>query len=379
MKPSTPQPPSQPTYSPLKHPLMQPLTLPTRIAAEFPNTQLNATPIEELFAKYEEIGFLYPAKKKLLLPHIGRITRNWKNALRAGNKLLWVLTHQGPKHKDFASIAVWKQSNYGVLAQHLVSSGNPYLSLKVMLAAQYRAEKHCSADSVRSSQNWFRPDNRYAFRIFASMYSKLGNKQAALSIFQYLQQPLSRIKSTPRTDLTVEEVTGIDPAFIAFVKSEYGGVFVKAEELDQEDIQLQKIGATYADYNLHRSRKILKVIDNGTGRIIGALVANRGPLGANFSFLENRAYLITDFSLSEERRSTVCGALLSAIKPYYQNLALGAIPIVTNEANSETLQQHGGRFIREYVQSIWLREGFSAWYDHINTFLERISRRKDVN
>jgi len=33
-------------------------------------------------------------------------------------------------------------------------------------------------------------------------------------------------------------------------------------------------------------------------------------------------------------------------------------------------------YIRVYVQSIWLREGFSAWYDHIASFLEKIEARE---
>ena len=135
-----------------------------------PTKEMN---INRLFNNYEKIGFLYPAKKKILKPFFSTIRNNWKKLAQSKEQLLWILSmNDDGEDPNYASISVWKQSNYGLFAQHLVSSGNPFLSLKVMMKAQYIAEHQFSDQEVRSSQNWFRPNNRYAYRIFASMFDK---------------------------------------------------------------------------------------------------------------------------------------------------------------------------------------------------------------
>ena len=336
--------------------------------------KFNEIEVEELFKKYEEIGFIYPAKKTLLDPYFNLIIQNWEKLLKSNKDLLWILTKEQTEKRHFASVSVWKQSNYGLLAQHLVSNGNPFLSLKVMLAAQFRAEHYYGPKEVQSSQNWFRPDNRYAYRVFASMYDKLGPENASLIRFQYLHLKLDQIPRRPQSVFTAEEVNGRDPKLIAFVKRQYGEVFVRAEELDREDIQLSGVGALFHNHGLKRSRKVLKIRDSRTQKILAVIIANRAPLGLNFSFLENRSYYILDKNLENDKRGLVLKAMNAAIKPYYKDFDLQAIPIVTDALSAKALQSQKATLFREYIQSIWMREGFSLWYNHIHSFLKRIER-----
>ena len=343
-------------------------------------TDYNSVTIDSLFAKYEEIGFLYPEKRQLLNPYFTQIKENWTRLLESKEQMLWILTKQEALKEHFASISVWKNSNRGVLAQHLVSTGNPFLSLKVMLAAQFKCEHHFDSSEVISSQNWFRPNNRYAYRIFASMYDKLGADKASLMKFQYLHMPLEAIDSHQGCPFRIEEVKGIDPEFTEFVKRQYSSVFVEAEELDQEDLHFSGLNDIFQQYGLARSRKIIKVINPTDGRICASIVANRAPMGLNFSFLENRAYYILDKALDLPLRDMpmryqIIRAMNTAIQPFYQDFPLGAIPIVTDESSSEILQLQQAKFLREYMQSIWMREGFAEWYQHILSFLKKIERR----
>lgn len=341
-----------------------------------PTIQFNQTSVDQLFQKYEDIGFIYPEKKQLLAPHFSQIRSNWKKALRTNEKLLWILTNQTAQDGAFASISVWRQSNYGLLAQHLVSSGNPFLSLEVMLAAQYKAEHEYGPDQVRSSQNWFRPNNRYAFRIFASMFDKLGDKKASLLKFDYLHQSLTAIKTVNDRRFIPEEVLGKDQALIDFVNGQYGEVFTRCEELDQTDIQLKSLAQTYGKYQLQRGRRVYKFKDAQTGEILACAITNKAPLGANFSFLEHRAYFIIDKSLPTEVRARLCRTMSATVKADYADFPLGSIPIVTDAKTSAVLQQQDATFTREYMQSIWLREGFSQWYEHIHSFLQKIRQRQ---
>lgn len=338
--------------------------------------RMNAAKIEDVFEKYREVGFLYPAKMQILRPHFTRITENWKRLVASNEQLLWILsaTERVPA-AHFASISAWKSGNYGYFAQHLVSTGNPHLSLKVMLRAQHYVEDKFSENEIRSSQNWFRPNNRYAYRVFASMYDKLGPEKAALLHHEYMHLPLNLIPDQDSGDYLAEEVAGVDPELIEFVKGQYGEVFVRAEELDQADVQFRGNGRLFRQYGLSLFRQLYKIRHPETGRVVACLIANRAPLGLNFSFLENRAYYIVDKKLLREEREAVLSRMHYAAYGTYYNIALGVVPIVTDPATAEVLFHQGAIKVRQYVQSIWMREGFRDWYDHIDSFLKRIERR----
>ncbi|MEL6355995.1 MAG: hypothetical protein AAFQ37_03580, partial [Bacteroidota bacterium] len=149
----------------------------------------------------------------------------------------------------------------------------------------------------------------------------------------------------------------------------------RAEELDTEDIQLLQLGYAFRKYGLRRSRRVYKIRNEQSGTIVACVIGNKAPMGLNFSFLEHRAYFILDRALEDDQRIKICQKMLATVQPYYQQFPLGAIPIVTDISTSEILQKMGSQFSREYMQSIWLREGFSEWYAHIDSFLRRIERR----
>lgn len=339
------------------------------------NVNVNEISVKALFKKYEDIGFIYPKKKALLKPHFDQITKHWQTLLQSKENLLWILTNAQNTKENFASISVIKQSNYGLLAQHLVSDGNPFLSLKVMLAAQFKAEHHYDENEVRSSQNWFRPDNRYAYRIFASMFKKLGDERASLIPFHYLHLKLDKIQASSSANYSVEKVVQPKADFIDFVSKEHGKVFLQAEELDGSDIELSKLGAKYKNHGLNRSRKVWSFKNRQTGKVIAAVVANRAPIGLNFSLLENRAYYILDRQLDSEERKAILALMNHTVKAYYEDFEQQAIPIVTDEKSAEALESLGADFLRKYMQSIWMRAGFPLWYEHIFSFLQRIEKR----
>lgn len=350
-------------------------TLPYRLVQK-EKIEMITHDVKNLFQKYDEIGFLYPAKKKLIAPYFEQIQDAWQKLCHSKEMLLWILALKDvKKEQNFASISVWKHNNSGFFAQHLVSTGNPFLSLKVMLQAQFVAGNYFSEQEVQSSQNWFRPNNRYAYRVFASMYKKLGTEKAALHKFQYLHLPLEHINAECSDQFRVEEVNGIDPDFSSFIKKNYGVVFLKAEELDKKDTGLKEIGQLYQNYGLKLGRRVLKIIDNQSQKILAATIANRAPIGLNFSYLENRAYYIIDPSLKEEACYAVLQLANDATRCHYKDFPLQIIPIVTNERTAEQLIALGARHVREYMQSIWLRSGFDQWYEHIESFLKRIERK----
>lgn len=336
----------------------------------------NQESVEKLFQHYEKVGFLYPEKMALLAPHMSKIISNWKKLLGSKEEFLWIFSRECQNNNNFSSVCAWKQSNFGMHAQHLVSDGNPLLSLKVMLACQFKAEHHYTKGEVNASQNWFRPNNRYAYRVFGSMYHKLGPEKAGLRVFHYLTLPLNQIPIANSPMIETTTVTGIDLELINFVKNQYGEVFVQAEELNQKDLQLANMQVKFQQYGLQRYRRVLKFSCKKTKQVVACAVVNRAPLGINFSFLENRVYYILGEHLTPRERIAVLKVMNNSIKEYYQDFALAAIPIVTDEKTAKSLVDLQAQFLRTYMQSIWMRSGFSLWFDHIYSFLRKIESRK---
>ena len=157
--------------------------------------------------------------------------------------------------------------------------------------------------------------------------------------------------------------------------NQYGQVFAKAEELDLEDIQQNNLGKKYAKYGLKKYRKVYSLRDRRSQKISAILIANRSPLGLNFSFLENRAYYIVAKELDATERNKVLKSMNTLAKIIYGEFDLQCVPIVTDKESSAVLQNQQASLQREYMQSIWLRAGFKEWYAHIESFLKRIERR----
>ncbi|MEO0895259.1 MAG: hypothetical protein AAFY71_02490 [Bacteroidota bacterium] len=345
----------------------------TQLLKEKFGVDFNHFSIEELFQKYEETGFIYPAKKEILQPHMAKISENWRRLKESKEDLLWYLTCQDEEKGYFSSVTAWRHSNNGMVAQHLISNGNPFLSLKVMMAAQTRAQ--FPDYEITSSQNWFRQNNRYAFRVFASMTDRLGPKTSSLNLFQYLHLKLEDASQELGLRYHIEEVIGPDQDLVHLVEDRYGEVFVKGEELDQDDILLNESTQSFAQYGLSRYRKIYKFMDKDSGKIAACIIANRAPLGLNFSFIENRCYFIISKEVELEYRNELVMAMARVAKVIYQDLELGVIPIVTDLFVAAELKEAGAIPIREYMQSIWLKDGFQQWYDHIESFWKKIEGR----
>ena len=139
---------------------------------------LNGISVGKLFEKYEEIGFIYPAKKELLGPHWPAINQHWKKLVEEGENLFWLLVNKDHGcSENFVSVSFFRQNNHCMMAQHLVSSGNPFLSLKVLLAAQFRAySNNCSkAGKIELRPGVYRsvePDQRYRDHLPDSLFGK---------------------------------------------------------------------------------------------------------------------------------------------------------------------------------------------------------------
>src|SRR5256714_2737850 len=245
--------------------------------------QINALSVDEIFELYEHTGFLYPDKAARLFPHLGQVRENWRRMLSAGESLLYVLT-AGDKKKGRASVAVWRTTQHGWLSQHLVAENNPYASRAVLLAAAAaRIRKGCDI----SAQNWFRPENRFPARVFGSMVQTIGERLSSVQRHAYFALPMSlslpassRIRVAPYHPSQKESLLEIAGAA-------RGSIYIMAEELGH-DVEFTAVDELYRDVGLRRTRHVWLAYRVNKDEPIGAAIAYRGPLGVNFSYLENR-------------------------------------------------------------------------------------------
>jgi hypothetical protein len=352
--------------------------LSTALEADF-RIQVNALGVDDLFALYERSGFLYPAKAARLTPHLAVVQDNWRRLLQAGDSLLYVLT-AGNDDDGYASVAVWRTTADSWVWQHLVCEGNPLRSRAVMLGGLARCVRQ---EIGKSQQDWFRPENRFPARVFGSMEESLGDSLASVRRYQYFAVPrlngrLHAVATCAAHRSGSVQIVRYDAsqheALCALATLARGRLYVTAEALDG-DVDLQAVGDLYRRVGLRRTRQVWLAYRRGSDQPVGAALAYRGPLGLNFSFLENRCDLLLNPELSQVEAEAVSEPLVAAARAAYADFELDDIPVITDEAAAPSLHALGGQFLRNYCQGVCLQDGVSQMYSHVDRFYTRLRKR----
>ncbi|MGC1453317.1 MAG: hypothetical protein WA830_25070 [Candidatus Sulfotelmatobacter sp.] len=329
--------------------------------------QVNAISVGELFALYERTGFLYPDKAARLTPHIEQVRENWRRMFRGGESLLYVLT-AGDEERGRASLAVWRTTHQGWTPQHLVSEGNPYASRAVMLAG--------SAASIlkgvdESHQNWFRPENRFPTRVFGSMVQTIGESYSSVQRHAYFSLPRRMSLTSGGAIRTVAYNSSHKAALCAVASAARGRIYVAAEEL-AGDVEFKAVDELYRRVGLRRTRHVWLAYKGNKEEPVGAAIAYRGPLGLNFSYLENRCDLLLHPTLPESEALGVVSSLLKASSVAYRDFELDVIPVITDQIAVPAMLKLGIEFVRHYCQGIWLKEGNPGFYRHVDRFYSKL-------
>ena len=331
--------------------------------------RLHEGSVSDLFELYERTGFLYPAKAARLFPYMDRVQDNWRRLLQAGDSLLYVLT--AGDSRGIASVAAWRTTQGSWNWQHLVCEGNPLASRAVMLGGLVRSMERGREES---QQNWFRPENRFPSRVFGSMTRTVGESVSSAEQHAYVAWPRQTAVSVdPRVRIVPYHESHQD-ALCALAAASRGSVYVKSEELDG-DVELHALDVLYRQVRLRRYRRVHLAYLPGRNEAAGATIAYRGPLGLNFSFIENRCDLLLDAGLSDADVTTVTSALVNAAVGEYALFELDDIPIMADIAATPALCALGGRFLRHYCHGIWLKDAQPALYGHVDRFYAPLLHR----
>jgi hypothetical protein len=331
--------------------------------------KVNAESQDRLFELYAQTGFLYPAKLLRLASYFPFVKENWRKGLRGGELVLFSVSTQNEATGGWASLSSWRSTQRGWHSQHLVSSGGPLCSRAVLLATK-AVRVHDGWD--RSYQNWFRPENRFPARVFGTLTQTIGEADSQLALLGLFNAPLAFAEATSNAAIAPDTRNGKRSGLYALAERTRGRVWAQAEDLDQDDIELDGVDQLYARVGLRRYRRIWLAHLPGRDEPAGAILAYRGPLGFSFSFLENRCELLLAPFLTAPEIASVSRALLRAAAGTYRDFAPGFIPLVADDRASPYLTSAGASLVRMYCQSIWLSSGFVGWYRHVEAFYERI-------
>lgn len=334
--------------------------------------QVNALSVNDVFALYERTGFLYPGKAARLFPHLEQVRENWRRMLRAGENLLYVLT-AGDEKLGRASLAVWRTAHNGWMSQHLVAENNPHASRAVMLAA---AAASIRKGSDLSAQNWFRPENRFPARVFGSMVQTIGERLSSVQRHAFFAVPRKLALPMGKRIRVVRYSPSHKHALLEIAAAARGSIYVIAEELEQ-DVNFHMVDDLYRQVGLRRTREVWLAYRANKEEPVGAAIAYRGPLGLNFSYLENRCDLLLHPTLPEAEVSEAASALLMASSAAYQDFELEEIPVIAEEMATHVLFKLGAEFLRHYCQGIWLRNGHPRFYRHVDGFYSKLLARME--
>ncbi|PYX78524.1 MAG: hypothetical protein DMG70_31310 [Acidobacteria bacterium] len=333
--------------------------------------EVNALSVEQIFALYERTGFLYPDKAARLRPHLGLVRDNWRKMLRAGESLLYILT-AGDERRGMASLAVWRAAPHGWMPQHLVSDNNPFASRAVMLAAAAARMLR----GVDDAQNWFRPENRFPARVFGSMVQTIGESLCSVQRHSFFALPKGLNLSVDSKIHAVPYDPAHKQALSAIASATRGSVYIAGEDL-LGDVELRTVNDIYRSVGLRRTRSVWLAFKGTRSEPVGAAIAFRGPLGINFSFLENRCDLLLHPTLPVSEVPDTVACLLSASAAAYRDFELNEIPLIADEMATDVLLKLGAEFLRHYCQGIWLQAGHQGFYQHVNGFYSRLLARAE--
>lgn len=331
--------------------------------------EVNALSVEQVFALYERTGFLYPEKAARLRPHLELVLKNWRKMLKAGQSLLYILT-AGDEQKGMASLAVWRTVPHGWISQHLASEDNPFASRAVLLAAA--AGKILGG--IDDAQNWFRPENRFPARVFGSMVQTIGERLCSVQRHSYFALPRNLKLSHETRIRAVPYDSSHKHALAAIASATRGGVYIAGEDL-LGDVELKSVDEMYRGVGLRRTRSVWVAYQGTRAEPVGAAIVYRGPLGINFSYLENRCDLLLHPTMPAGEVPGAVASLLTAACTAYQDFELDEIPVIADEMATEVLLKFGAEFLRHYCQGIWLKAGHQGFYQHVDGFYSKLLAR----
>ncbi|MEZ5965283.1 MAG: hypothetical protein R3F56_15730 [Planctomycetota bacterium] len=348
-----------------------------------PSDRLSAS---RLFACYERAGFIYAKKRERLLPVWPRVFETWDALLASPDGDPLDLRHCGdPAGERFAVGCSVRCGNAGLAGQHWAGHGLPLgigeLSLAVTRAALERA-------GIESFQVWYRAENRLPARVFgraaAAAGSQGGNRTQVLFAWPEPVEPRGDVgcRLPGGAETRGVQVDRWTPArrwdAYELAATRGGWLWASVCELHTGDAEWAACASIYQRLGLVYDRPVL-VARNDAGRVVGLAMVHRGPIGLNFTLLENRVELCLAPDVAGLAASSVARTLLAAARPLVRAEVAALAPIVVGDRDAAAVEALGAERYRTYRQSMWLgKAGIAALVRSLEQTYGAVLRRREV-
>jgi hypothetical protein len=208
--------------------------------------------------------------------------------------------------------------------------------------------------------------------VFGSMIQAIGGSLSSAQNHAYFVLPRTLSLPSDQGIRVLPYEAAFNKDLCSLAATTRGHVYVAAEEL-ATDVPLKSLDLLYRRVGLRRTRQVwLAYLRN---RPVGAAISYRGPLGLNFSFLENRCDLLLSPNLSEAELQKAASGLLGAALTAYQGFELESIPVIAGDDAVPVLSKLGAQLVRHYCQCIWLKGGYPRSYRHVDSFYSKVLDR----
>ncbi|MEM7204599.1 MAG: hypothetical protein AAF628_30355 [Planctomycetota bacterium] len=328
----------------------------------------NAYAPAAVFAAYERWGFLYPAKKRRLASLWGSVEATWRAAMTRSD--LMAVATCGDLAGARAATGMRVRSGQGYVGQHWAAADAPSGTLALTLAVLAGAS---ARPFVSGFQLSYRPGNRMPARVFGGAVRAAGPHGA---------ERLNTLHALPRQgrrarELDVARWAAQDRGVVAaFCRNEAGVVWTAVNELDTADVEWRDSDRLWAEVGLRYRRSVW--VARWRGEIRGLAVVHRGPVGLNFSLLENRVELLLARDVGREARAAVAGALLEAATEAADPKLLNRLPVVCAATDEPALAALGAPAFRRYVGAMWAGPaGVRALWESVHRRFGRVLQRLD--
>lgn len=337
----------------------------------------NVQNTEQLFELYNALHFIYPAKMGLLNPVLNTVKRNWDKALTLNFPLFSTSTVAENRNNIIATGTLWQYLNKGFIGQHLASN-HPIGSRIIFLGIIDKMIENQHTIPINSFQVYYRPQNKYSSRMFEPICLKAGKELSGVIPYNYFEVPFLQYDNSKGIEI-VEITNSNDADFIDFLAIQKGDVFIKVQELDTEDINLNTLNNRFRRYVLKRTRRIFAAKRCSDNKIYGAIIINQSSVGFNFSFFENSSELILHkdsepaFLLQAAQSLLYKASQLNLLSP------LQWLPVLTDPAHTDIIEKLNGKLTRNYNLFMLLKGGYETWYEHADQLTNAAFQRFITN
>lgn len=312
------------------------------------NYENKADIFSDMYQTLKQLDFIYENKEHLLLPFFKYIEQNWNRLLEKDCSLIHI-TNLSQHPDKLATCCSWRSSTNNWCIQHGIAN-QMRLFLFVINSECNWLKTQISAKYI---QCWFQTHRSIINKICDLVKVEENMGSYHVEILDYLSW-IPKEKDIDNKWHVRPYTLNDKESLKNFIVQQKGVLFYESEEFETDPF-FNMIDHHYQKIDLNRSRDIYMIYKENLLKAV--VLKYKGPLGINFSFLENRIEIIVDTnSKIEDDLVYSIGNIIHGMR-----LDLYFSPIVINHNFSIFFECNGAQILRQYSRYILTKSALQTW------------------